>query len=305
MANYKSRKAKPRRTSRRHSTSGKILSPLDVRSSNSLGEFKKRIKAGPITIIMVYADWCGHCHEMMPHFKAASVSKGRSAQSIALNDKMMEEANAIIKRDINANVKSITPDGYPSFFAVDNQGNVIATPTPPKSTEVLTKLMTQSGNLAVQAGLSNPVNPNSMNSNVGEARGSIQPGVQPGVKPGSIENDLETSMPMSIVQPGSTESDLEPGSMTDNQETITNLTENNNTSLSTMRGGYRTGGYRTGGSLYASLAQSAYTLAPSAALLATAAYMMNKKSNRHSKKHGKHSRRISHAKSRVTRHKRH
>ena len=58
----------------RRSTSGIIYPPLDVRSPQDLNGIFKRITKGPITIVLVYADWCGHCHTLMPHFKEASNS---------------------------------------------------------------------------------------------------------------------------------------------------------------------------------------------------------------------------------------
>ena len=281
MANYKSRKAKPRRTSRRHSTSGKILSPLDVRSKNSLGEFKKRIKAGPITIIMVYADWCGHCHKMMPHFDAASASNGRSVQSIKLNETMMSDANAAIN-SINAKAKSIEVDGYPSIIAVDNQGNVVATPNAVKNTETMTKLMNQSGNLAVQAGLNN------VTMNDVQNRMSIrQNNNAMNIVNNTVENQLPNAMNVNAMNVNSMNSYkgedvgsivpitniVEPGTIEGDLESISNLS-NNNKKASTIRGG----------SLYASLAQTTYTLAPTAALLASAAFMMNNKRTKRAKR---------------------
>ena len=48
---------KPRRTARghRHSSMGAIMPPIDVRSKNSIGEMMKRVKKGPLTIVLVYA----------------------------------------------------------------------------------------------------------------------------------------------------------------------------------------------------------------------------------------------------------
>jgi hypothetical protein len=151
--------------------------------------------------------------------------------------------------------------------------------------------MNKSGNLAVQAGLNNVTmnevqnrmsmrnnnamnivnntvenqlpNVNSMNSYKGEDVGSIVPMTNNVVEPGTMEGDLES---------------------------ISNLSNNNNTTPSTIRGG----------SLYASLAQTTYTLAPTAALLASAAYMMNNKRT----KRAKRAKRSTHRKNKKT-HKRH
>jgi len=308
MANYKSRKAKPRRTSRRHSTSGKILSPLDVRSKKSLGEFKKRIKAGPITIIMVYADWCGHCHTMMPHFNAASASPGRSVQSITLNETMMADANSVINRSINNKAKPLSVEGFPSLIMVDNKGNVVAEPNPPKNTEVLTNLMNKSGNLAVQAGLNN------VTMNEVQNRMSMRNNNAMNIVNNTVENQLSNVNAMNVnamnvnamnvnamnsykgEDKGSivpTTNVVEPGTMEGDLESISNLSNNNNTTPSTIRGG----------SLYASLAQTTYTLAPTAALLASAAYMMNNKRTKRAKR-AKRAKRSTHRKNKKT-HKRH
>ena len=286
MASYKSRKAKPRRTSRRHSTSGRILPPLDVRSKNSLGEFEKRIKKGPVTIIMVYADWCGHCHTMMPHFDAASASKDRSVQSIKLNETMMSDANAVIKKSINTNAKPISVNGFPSIIVVDNKGNEIAKPNPPKSTEVLTELMNKSGNLAVNAGLTSEPNSlekvqnrmslrknNTMNIVNNTANQLVAPNTMNMANSYKGEERLLGSI-SSTIEPTA----VEPSTLDADMEVIENL-RNENKKESLIRGGTRSN--KRGGSLLAALSQSSYTLAPTAALLASAAYIMKNKHKSH------------------------
>ncbi len=86
---------------RKSSTAGKILPPLDVRNSKHLKDFEKRIKTGPLTIILVYADWCGHCHTMMPHYDAATKSPSRSVQAVKVNEQMLSDVNSIVNRNIN------------------------------------------------------------------------------------------------------------------------------------------------------------------------------------------------------------
>ena len=40
---------------------GKLQLPLDVRSPDSIPAFEDLISKGPMAIVLVYADWCGHC----------------------------------------------------------------------------------------------------------------------------------------------------------------------------------------------------------------------------------------------------
>jgi len=117
-----------------------------------MGELTKRILAGPITIIMVYADWCGHCHHMMPHFKEAAKSPNRSVQAVMLNETMLNKANSSIN-SINQSAKPIKVDGYPSILLVDRLGNKITEVDAVKSTETMTKVMNESGSLAENAGM--------------------------------------------------------------------------------------------------------------------------------------------------------
>ena len=153
---YKSRKlrrAKPRKTVRGHrsSTAGKILPPLDVTGKHHLKEFEKRIKKGPLTIIMVYADWCGHCHRMKPHFDAASKSPSRSIQSVKVDEKMLDSVNDYMSR--NNGTSPISVSGYPSILVVDNKGEKVTDINPVQDTKVMTDVMNKSASLAKESGL--------------------------------------------------------------------------------------------------------------------------------------------------------
>jgi thiol-disulfide isomerase/thioredoxin len=155
MAPRKSlRKADKRSVRRRRtSVSGKILRPLDVRSKSSLSEFKKRILKGPLTIILVYADWCGQCHHMMPHWDQAVQSPGRSIQAVKVNETMLDDVNSTVNHSINRSAKPLQVDGFPSIILVDKKGNRVTDIQPVKDTKVLTNVMNQSGEIAQETGL--------------------------------------------------------------------------------------------------------------------------------------------------------
>lgn len=134
-----------KRYTRKHrfSTAGKVFPPLDVRKPSQLKEFERRLKKGPLTIIMVYADWCGHCHTMMPHFDAASKSPSRSIQSVKVNEEMLNSVNNHINKNVNKSAKPLEVEGYPSIILVDNKGDKVTDIEPVRDTNTMTKVMSQ------------------------------------------------------------------------------------------------------------------------------------------------------------------
>ena len=278
------RKFKPRRTARRQSSMGSILPPFDVRSKGQIGELMKRISKGPLTIMLVYADWCGHCHHFMPHFDKAAKNSNRSIQAVKVNDTMMSAVNEAIKGK-NHNAKSINVEGYPSVMLVGQDGNEISQIEPVKDTDAMTKVMNQSAALANEAGLTG-------NDNAPEEESDMNTSIRPNnvrnippkvaslnanATPDFIANDnmdmgekkgVSLAHNNSVDKMNNEPSLAMPPSMNDDHEM------ENNTSM------------KKGGSLYAAMSQSAYTLAAPAALLATAALMMRRNTR---KKHGKRS----------------
>ena len=283
------RKFKPRRTARRQSNMGSLSLPLDVRSKGQIGELMKRITKGPLTIMLVYADWCGHCHHFMPHFDKAAKNSNRSIQAVKVNDTMMSAVNEAIKGK-NHNAKSINVEGYPSVMLVGQDGNEISQIEPVKNTEVMTKVMNQSAALANEAGITSndnapdeesdmntSIRPNNMRNTppkVSSLNASATPdfiadddfGEKKGVSLAQSVKKTSNNR-MNIVEENEPSLAIPP-SMNDDHEM------ENNTSV------------KKGGSLYAAMSQSAYTLAAPAALLATAALMMRRNTR---KKHGKRS----------------
>jgi thiol-disulfide isomerase/thioredoxin len=129
------------------------MPPVDVRSSKHLKDFEKRIKAGPLTIVLVYADWCPHCHTMMPHFDAAAKSGNRSIQAVKVNEQMLPAVNSIVNSRINKSAKPLNVEGYPSIIVVNKQGEKVTDIEPVRNTESMTKVMSNAGPLANKAGL--------------------------------------------------------------------------------------------------------------------------------------------------------
>ena len=118
-----------KRKSRRSikSTSGNIMPYLDVTSPNQTSEFMKRIIKGPITFVVVYADWCGHCHDYKPKFEEAANNSNRSVQAVAVNETALPAVQSALNKH-NNNASSMQIDGYPSVVKISPNGDSTAVP---------------------------------------------------------------------------------------------------------------------------------------------------------------------------------
>lgn len=102
---------------------------------------------------MAWAEWCPHCHTMMPHFDAAAKSKNRSIQAIKVEEQMLPAVNKVIQTHINKTAAPINVEGYPSIILVDNKGNTVTNLEPVRNTKTMSAIMDNAGPLAEEAGL--------------------------------------------------------------------------------------------------------------------------------------------------------
>jgi thiol-disulfide isomerase/thioredoxin len=170
MASRKKTKKGNRKTVRRHrySRSGKIQLPLDVRSDKDLPKFHKLLKNKDLTVILVYATWCPHCHTIMPHFDAAAKNPTNTVSAVKINETMLNSVNNYIKTNVNKSVSPINVEGYPSIILVNKNAEKVTDIEPVRNTESLKKLMENAGPLAESAKLSNKgIIKNNMLANIG------------------------------------------------------------------------------------------------------------------------------------------
>lgn len=96
---------------------GRFVSPksLDIRSESDVPELESLIHAGPMTFILVHADWCGHCQTYKPMWAEFEATPGRIANMAMVHHDMMEKCKMI---------KDAKIEGYPSVIKVSPKGDI-------------------------------------------------------------------------------------------------------------------------------------------------------------------------------------
>lgn len=147
MVNSKQKRSTTRR--RTKSSIGRIRSPIDVRTDQDLGGMMERIQSGPLTLVFVYADWCGHCKTFSPHFENAISSKNRSVQVVKVNDGMLNKVNSHVSNKTGNGPLKVS--GFPSLILVGKNGNAVSEVDPVPNTGAIRALVEKSGNIAAKA----------------------------------------------------------------------------------------------------------------------------------------------------------
>lgn len=226
MAKTRSRKPSyKKRYTRKHrySTAGKVFPPLDVRKPSHLKEFERRIKKGPLTVILVYADWCGHCHTMMPHFDAASKSPARTIQSVKVNEEMLNSVNNYINKNVNKSAKPLEVEGYPSIILVDNKGDKVSDIEPVRDTSTMTKMMSQpvtNANANTNSGVTN--------ANLGLTANNSSSGLVNSKRPSASLNTLNADIGENELKGSLNSGSMKPDDMLIKDEDMTKANNNNN-----------------------------------------------------------------------------
>lgn len=112
MRGGKTKKAAKSKNTSARSVMGRLMPPVDITDSGSLGELDKRIAAGPFTLVLVYADWCGHCQRFKPMMSKLENELGRSIQTARVRDDVFPQSS----------LSGEKLSGYPSLMLVDKNG---------------------------------------------------------------------------------------------------------------------------------------------------------------------------------------
>lgn len=93
---------------KRQTKVGKI-DPIDVRSKSDVGAFEGLLGRGPLTIVLVYADWCGHCQTFKQNmWNEVTAMPNKSLNTASVHYDMVE----------NTSLKNAKIEGYPSLLLV-------------------------------------------------------------------------------------------------------------------------------------------------------------------------------------------
>lgn len=239
-----------RKTVRAKSILGKLMSPVNVTDSSSAASAMKRISNAPLTLVLIYANWCGHCHSYMPFFDKMARTEGRSANMVKVEDKALANFNATLTKNF-LTAKPLEAEGYPTLLAVSKRGEVVS-PLPIVREEAPnTKMIRSVGKIA--ASIPKPETVASQTLPTESIPGSA-----------ISSRPIATNEIVNPIAPPSTESDISPA--VENLETLTEKSTNEILPEPSPR--------LVGGSgLYGALMDATYQLAPAAVLTGIAAGM--------------------------------
>lgn len=235
---------------KRSTKMGKIQPYIDVKSKSQIPQFESLIKMGPI-IVLVYADWCGHCTRFKKEmWDEVANSSNKTMNTAAVHYDMVN----------NTSMRNAKIEGYPTLFEVTDKEAPKPIPTPKDKNDLLT--LVNSNNI--------PFTNNTMKSKESEPLQSM-----------NMNNTMMKSERMTANAARATSDTFEPmslDSLPPSQDLDMIKTNNNPTSdPSSMRGGAV-----RGGSLLETLLKVTADTAH-VALLATSAAELSKRYKKHKK----------------------
>lgn len=89
--------------------------PLDITDPSQIPELEAAIKNGPATMILVHADWCGHCQTYKPTWSDLENTPGRVANIARVKETVFPKVPSLSKAKIQ---------GYPSVVVVTPEGEI-------------------------------------------------------------------------------------------------------------------------------------------------------------------------------------
>jgi thiol-disulfide isomerase/thioredoxin len=106
---------------------GKLAPYVDVRKASDIPKFESMIHTGPV-LVLVYADWCGHCKRFKENmWDEVANSNTKAMNTAAVHYDMVDKTS----------MKSADIEGYPTLFEV-KEGTPKPVSTPQNKEELVT-----------------------------------------------------------------------------------------------------------------------------------------------------------------------
>lgn len=139
---------------------GKVSLPMEVNSASSVPAFENMIKKGPMAVVMVYADWCGHCDNYKKNVWSSLKSvKNRTVNMATVREDMLPKTS----------LKDAKIDGYPSILVVGKDKK----PAVFNSTSGPTNALPESNNVSTMKSLVTSTIPDEISNQSNDSENSI------------------------------------------------------------------------------------------------------------------------------------
>lgn len=269
---------------------GRIRTPLDVRNQKDIPDFENMLSIGPLTVVLVYADWCGHCHKFRDNmWNEVSKMSNKSLNTASVHYDMLDKtslANSSIEG--YPSLLLVGTDKKPADFKTEEGTKTNAMPQPSSVEELKTIVQTpvptpvKNANSVVNTILNNT------QPEIAETMEVIAPAVPEkplarnngNLRPATAAVSRNVRAP-SFIPEAAENLGVPPDALTD-------LVESQKVkSLETAQKG---GAYQRAGGLMSALLEITREAAPAAGLLAAATLMANRKKYRKTRSNRRSSR---------------
>ena len=318
-ARYSKKRKQTRLTrlgTRVHSEMGKIMKPITVQNNGDIMKAVQRIMTGPITMVVIMADWCGHCKDLKPKYDNIMANSLHTIQNVAIDETYADQFNKALTESIPS-AKPIEVKGFPSLVLVKPNGQVVS--AVPNDTQTIKSTTENLGNANLNE---NPKSPTKLRSSMASnqlnettpdpveqdeditmsrnaANNSSRPVIKVNTKnvntaeyqPTSVNKSVNNASPVNILSPTpisktvSRSNSLVASPPSPEEPLIPDADVIVGSRSTPAQTASKEG--QAGGSLYTSIASAAYKLAPPAVLMAAAAAMMKRNKNNKNNKNNK------------------
>jgi len=83
---------------------------------------KESIKESkPVTIVLIHAEWCGHCKNLMPHWKKIEDEYDNHPEIEMVKIESKDDDKDVVINDLNGRIvgeKKVEEEGYPTIYAI-------------------------------------------------------------------------------------------------------------------------------------------------------------------------------------------